>query len=56
MTFSQAKQHAGIVGYTLRKNEYDEYEVHKKDDRSHIYFTDDLEDAVDTAYAMSAGA
>lgn len=54
MTFTKAKSACKAIGFTLRKTDYDDYELNllRTDSRYKAeasYFTDDLQDAVDTA-------
>lgn len=57
MKITDARKQLKEVGVTLKKNEYDEFEVRLSGaPKSQIYFTDDLQDAVDTGYAIAQEA
>jgi hypothetical protein len=57
MKITDAKKQLKEVGVSLKKNEYDECEVRLSGaPKSQIYFTDDLQDAVDTGFATAQQA
>jgi len=52
-TFKDAQRIIADLGLTLKKTEYDEYRVNFKGGReATAYYTNDLQDAIDTAAAM----
>jgi len=54
MTLQEAKSIARHLGLTLRKVHSDDYRVNLRDgDETTVYYTDNLEDAVNTAVEMA---
>jgi hypothetical protein len=57
MKITDPKKQLKEVGVTLKRNEYDGFEVRLSGaPKSQIYFTTDLQDAVDTGYAIAQEA
>jgi hypothetical protein len=57
ITIKDAKAQLREVGVSVKKNQYNEFEVRIKGaPESHIYYTDDLQDAVDTGFAIAREA
>lgn len=52
MTYKQARKHLATFGISLVFNEeYNEYRMNKGNREATAYYTDDLQDAIGTAYA-----
>lgn len=55
MTIKQAKDELASLGISLRKTEFGEFRVNfRGDPEGGAYYTNDLDDAVTTGYAMAA--
>lgn len=52
MNYTQARRHLAKFGIALTKNEDGEYRMNKGNREATAYYTDDLKDAISTAYAQ----